>query len=154
MRSRTGRVRRNRKPWMNGSRWWKRCYLSPSWPPKEASSLSFPFVPPSLKDKGKGHKVGTGNSMIKITLLQGNMEAQECVELSWTGSNRFRPSGRCRSTLQVLWSWQTLTGKFWAQQSPLPTVSPLASYNAPAPYYQSPKRVGWECGQAGSGESV
>lgn len=59
MSSGTGRVRRKRKLWMNGSMWWKRCYLSPSLPPKEASSLSFPFALLSLKDKRKGHKVGS-----------------------------------------------------------------------------------------------
>lgn len=58
MSSGTGRVRRKRKLWTNGSRWWRRCYLSLSLPPKEASSLSFPFALLSLKDKRKGHKVG------------------------------------------------------------------------------------------------
>lgn len=58
MSSGTGRVRRKRKLWMNGLRWWRRCYLCPSLPPKEASSLSSPSALLSLKDKRKGHKVG------------------------------------------------------------------------------------------------
>lgn len=119
MRSGTGRVRKNRNLWMNGLRWWRKCYLSLSLLPKEASSLSFPFAPLSLKNKRKGHKVGSWSTREGSWVGMGWMTSQEkksqagSIEVSLAFLHN-KSTKDCRAGW---WWWGGMLDSIWALSS-------------------------------------
>lgn len=139
MRLGTGRVRRKKKTWMNGLRWWRRCYLCLSSPPKEASSLLFPFAPLSLKDKRKGHKVGSSSTWEGVEwggcYLRGRSHTSESMQVFLT---LLLNKSFIWDRLAVVRDWsiepELSTKQFWAVPQGWSDVE-IASFGAP-----------WSCG--------